>query len=240
MMASDVMTLTGVLVRRWPHCEPVDSEYIADLADVHADHAFAAVDSWYRDGERFAPSGAQIIGRIADLALDIPDWYRVVAELERRQRAAGHQSWTKDRVCPLGRCDGKGIVQSGDENTPKHEIVTSYCECRDQMQTEIASRQAAHPVVAAFIEEIGQREIHALLEGDRVAEAQIRTKYEAFVRNTRRSVVYHGIDPAGLPALQRLQHEREQGIGLMPGARRGQLQRPDVAGTLTNNTGESA
>lgn len=228
MIAADVKTLVAVILRRWPHADPVVSEYIADLADVHADHAFAALDAWYRDGERFAPSGAQIIGRIADLALDVPDWYAVVAELQRRVTAAGKQSWTRDRVCPLDRCDGRGLVIDDEARTSR------YCECRDQMQAEIAARQSAHPIVAAFIEEVGQREIHDVLDGDRTAQAQVRDKYLAFARNTRRSVVYTGIDTAGLPQLERLKTERELGIGLLPGARAAAgLRRPDTLAELT-------
>lgn len=206
MMASDAMTLVGVIQRRWTHSDPVDSEYIDELASVHADHAFAAVDSWYRDGERFAPSAGQIIGRIADLALDMPDWYVVVNELHHRQSAAGKQSWTNDRICPHGRCDGRGLVIDEEART------SSYCECREQLQAEIAARQTTHPVVAQFIAEIGQREIADVLLGDRTAEAQVRNKYEAFARNARRSIAYTGIDTAGLPALERLQQERERRI----------------------------
>jgi hypothetical protein len=210
MTATEIKLLVADIVDRWPHSKLAVAQYLSDLEPVRAEHAVAALDSLYRDGERFAPSGAQIIGRIADLALDVPAWGSVVGELHRRQTAAGKQSWTKDRTCPLGRCDGRGLVIDDEARTSR------YCECRDKMQAEIAARQTTHPVVASFLAEVGQRELVDVLAGDRTAEAQVRTKYEAYVRGVRRSVVYTGIDTAGLPALERLQREAAVRMGQLP------------------------
>ncbi len=75
---SEVAALVVDMAGRWPHQkaqlvgDDVVARYCDDLADLEAAHVKPAVESWYRDGHRFAPSGAQIIGHYAALVVDAP------------------------------------------------------------------------------------------------------------------------------------------------------------------------
>jgi hypothetical protein len=206
MNGADVRELVAAILDRWPHCRDKVhvAQYERDLAGVVPEHAVVAVETWYRDGERFAPSGADILGRVADLALDIPAWGAVTAELHRVHSDARGRSWTDGRTCPLGQCDGRGIVADDEARTSR------YCACREQMRAEQAALQAVHPIVAEFIATVGQRELAGVLDGDRTAEAQVREKWLAFARNVRRQVTYHGIPDHGLPGMRRLAIESAQ------------------------------
>jgi hypothetical protein len=196
MIPAQITQLLEDMLGRWPHSDVSSGatidRYTRDLAPVAAEHALAAVETIYRDGERFAPSGAAIVQRIADLALDAPDWGAVKVALVGARHAAP-AAWE----CPLGRCDGRGLIVDEDTRT------ASPCACRDAM---IAERRAGatlgHPLVAEFVRAIGPAELRDLQ--DRTAEAQVRTKWEAFVRATRRELTYQGVNPAGLPGVERV------------------------------------
>lgn len=81
------------IVRRvsanWPH-SPWPNATIAKVYDevreFPADQVLAAVEALYRDGERFAPSGGMILGKLADLTDDAPDWGEAWAVLRRALR----------------------------------------------------------------------------------------------------------------------------------------------------------
>lgn len=230
MTPAEVKKLVAKIIRRWPHSDmPPVEEYVADLEMVQAEHAHAAADTIYRDGEKFAPNGAQIIGRIADLALDAPPWGRVKAEIDRRRVAQGGAVWAlADRACPVDMCDGRGWLPE-DDDTPRHELVASPCPCRERIASDLAEAVGVHPLVVRFIEHVGRNEILAL-DGDRVAEAQVRDKYEQFIKNVRRGVVYTGVADAGLPGLQRLSLEAKAAAGQLGG---GQPQQEISSGGAT-------
>jgi hypothetical protein len=215
---AEVLELVASIVERWPHSPVAPDQYERDLTDLHAPYAHAAVDALYRDGERFAPNGGQIIRWIANAAIDAPPWGKVKAEIDRRRAGAGGARWSHDgRACPHGSCDGRGIVVDDDARTSR------YCTCRSLIRIEVAEASGMHPLVSQFVAEVGRQEI-AALDGNRTAEAQVRDKYEAFMANARRGVAYTGIPTAGLPALERLAREQAQRAGqLDPGEQRGGL-----------------
>lgn len=240
MTQGEVMKLTTDMAKRWPHSAanmPSDSEYFEALQRFNAHQVKATVEALDADGVRFAPRGSEIVRKLAELYVDAPDWYAVLSEARARKASSGHRALaTIDRVCPVNECDGSGFAGLDAEGnvirfweTFEKPEATRACRCREQLLREAAARQSAHPVVAMFLTQIDQREIADALNGNTYAEHSAKDKYEDYTNNLLQQLTYSGIDPAGLPGLVRRQSERV-----------GQLQRPDVAGTLTNNTGEPA
>jgi hypothetical protein len=230
MMRSDALKLYAWVMARYPHCGVTRQSFVEDLADVQPEHAWAAVKTLHRDGREFGPNGGKIVRQIVTLAVDTPEWYVVKAEIDRRRSRPGGAQWTlRDRPCPLGLCDGSGTIKPDDEDDrAKHELVARYCDCREQMLDELTGATGIHPLVNRFIQVVGRDEILAL-DGDRATEAQVRTKYEAFVADAEKAIAYIGIDTAGLSRLDRLQFERE---------RMSELKRPGMTGQITE--GEAA
>jgi hypothetical protein len=218
MTQGEVMTLTVEIRKRWPHGDmPSDDQYHHDLQAFGAHQVYAVVEAMDRDGNKFAPRGSEIIKRLAEIAVDAPDWYAVLSELRDRQAGGGLRAVLADRICPANQCNGSGITEldaAGNviftEEIGGKPDSSRPCICREQLVREVAQQRSAHPVVAMFLTHLDQREIADVLAGDRTAEAQTRTKYEDYVTNLHRSLAYSGIDPAGLPALERLQQERAQ------------------------------
>lgn len=227
MTPAETTRLVALITRRWPHSEiPGPDVYAEDLAAIDGDHARAAIDRMYRDGRQFAPNGGQIIDWIARAAIDAPDWGEVKAEIDRRRAAEGGARWVLDgRTCPEGLCDGRGLIVDEDARTSR------YCPCRQQMQIEMAAAAGTHPLVTLFILEVGRTEI-AALDGDRIAEAQVRDKWKAFIDRVRRGVAGSDLPTVGLPALERLQNEHHQRGELLGVAARAGLRRPDLRAQL--------
>jgi hypothetical protein len=218
MTQGEVMKIALEIRKRWPHGDmPSDDQYHHDLQGFSAHQVYAVVEAMDRDGVKFAPRGSEIIKRLAEIAVDAPDWYAVLSELRDRQAGGGLRAVVADRICPANQCDGSGTTElDADDNVIFSEEIggkpasSRPCVCREQLVREVARQRSVHAVVAMFLTHLDQREIADVLAGDRTAEAQTRAKYADYCANLRRSLAYTGIDPAGLPALERLQQEREQ------------------------------
>lgn len=211
MTEAEVSALVIDMAARWPHQkaqlvgDDVVKRYATDLAGLEPEPVGAAVESWYRDGQRFAPSGAQIIGHYAALVIDAPEWWQVKAALTGQASVPDGAPELPDD-CPYGVCDGDGWEVDVETNTASH------CRCRSGRLAIKRLRKGKHPMVAEFIAYVGASEIGDI-EGDRTAESQVREKYQAWVRGLLREATHQGIDTAGLPALERLQGRRGGQLG---------------------------
>lgn len=203
MIDHETTDLIANMMRKWPQSaqrlagEHVLGEYARALADVAPAHAGAAVESWARDGEKWPPSAGEILQRLADLILDPPDWGTVKAHLIGQAPVPAGAPKLPD-ACPYGECDGTGLVI-----VDWARCDSRPCRCRSERQAILRQRRGRHPLVVAFLQHVGTLEI-ADLQDDRTAEAQIRDKWLSFLRDVRREVAYHGLDTAGLPALERI------------------------------------
>lgn len=202
MIGHEITDLVADMMRKWPQAaqrlagEHVPGEYASTLADVRTEHARAAVEAWARDGEKWPPTAGEILQTLARLLLDPPDWGQVKAALTGQAPVPAGAPELPDE-CPYGECDGDGMVLDWDANEARP------CRCRPERQAILRQRRTRHPLVALFLAEVGSLEVADLLE-DRTAEAQCREKWLAFLRNVNREVAYHGLDPAGLPQLERI------------------------------------
>jgi len=235
MNGAEGLRIYAMVIKRWSHSKVVRDQMLDDLADIQFDHARVAVEMLYREGREHAPNGAQIRLRIVKAALNAPDWGTVKAEIDRRRRAVGGARWAHNIQCPYGSCDGTGLIAPDDnDDRPKHELTSRYCECREDLSTRIAELTGIHWMVDEFIRVVGRAEI-AALDGDRVAEAQVRTKWEAHVKRVQAGTVFHGLDTAGLPELEQLRRETAVRAGLMPTDQQG-LRKPSMRQALQTTT----
>ncbi len=76
-----------------------------------------------------------------------------------------------------------------------------------------AALERSHPAVRAFVATVGWQELGAAAADDRVAEAQLRTKYERHVTRRERDMTLLGIPAAGLPGLERIASSGPRRIG---------------------------
>jgi hypothetical protein len=89
----------------WPHARwPQESAalYFQDLKDLPADQVATAAEALYRDGRDFPPTGAQIRGKVLDLAADVPGfglvWDRLFRAASLFGQARGEEAleWLAD------------------------------------------------------------------------------------------------------------------------------------------------
>lgn len=209
MTKAETSSLVAEMMRKWPHAAErlagQDDGYAEALADIDAAHARAALEAWSRDGEKWPPSSGELRAKLVDLLLDVPEWWQVKAALTG-VTPVPEGAPEMPEECPYGDCDGDGWVVDVDTNT------ASPCRCRPERQAIRRARRAQHPLVAEFIRRVGSREVEDI-EGDRTAEAQVREKWVAFVTGARRHLTYQGIEPAGLPALERVASSKPRQLG---------------------------
>lgn len=202
MTRGEVLDLIADMVLRWPRDRTLDVHgtqelYVKHLADLDPEQVRAAVDAWYRDGEDWAPSPTDLVRRVAELAFDVPHWGQVKAAILGWDTPTAAEAPAGPADCPHGLCEGDGMVVDLNANT------TYRCRCWPERLAAKRARRTRHPLVAEFLQRTNPREFGDL-EADRIAEAQIRGKWDAFVRDVIREVTYRGINPAGLPALERI------------------------------------
>lgn len=184
------------MAANWPHRPLPDAaaaKMYADLKHLPVGQVLAGVETLYNDGREFPPNGAQIKAKVIELAFDMPAWADVKAELARPLEVNHAQPDT----CPAGECDGSGVVEIEATNSAKP------CACRAQRA------RPRHPLIVGFLETVGRDEFRDVLD-DRTAEAQVRVKWEAFVRSRQRDEAYAGLPDAGLPMLERVNREPRQ------------------------------
>lgn len=235
---------------RWPHGDiPGLERYDQPLAPFPTHQLQAVIDSMDRDGQKFAPRPTEIVAKLAKAFVDAPDWYAVLAELRDRQAGGGLRAVVAGRTCTAGgQCDGSGFVELDHEDNPIpvdsgiRPASSRRCQCHDQLLREAAQQRSTHPVVGMFLTRIDQREIADVLNGDRTAEAQMRTKYQQYVENLHRTLTHVGVDTADLAQFERLAGERPAVLEQLAAGREraGELKRPDMAGQLTTSDEERA
>lgn len=170
--------------------------YEHDLRDLDADAVTVAIAALDATGEfKQPPTAGQIRRKVAEMALDAPDWDTVRTSLvmwrrshEHRQEAA--ESWT----CPEGICDGTSYVP-----VPGVERHVRHCLCRPAYVRALRGWDALPDLVAEFLADghLEWGEIQRCLDlGDTTAESQIRTRWQQFAGRAVESRVLAAL-PAG-------------------------------------------
>jgi len=78
------------MVLRWPSVNwdaraeqgSIDQMF-KDLADLPGEQVDVAAEAWFREGNEWPPTAGQLRSRVAELALDAPDWTTVARELRK-------------------------------------------------------------------------------------------------------------------------------------------------------------
>lgn len=216
MNAVEFRPVAAAIQARWFAFEIPPSalaQYVVDLADLRSGDVAAAVDS-LGDRER-PPSPGQIRRRVVELQLDAPAWPEARAALARwRGRVDDRVDAIAGWVCPAGVCDGSGFaIEDRDARN---------CVCRPARQSQLRGLSDLPVLVAEFVGVDGQvsnGELDKLLEGDTQLDAQVRGRWEQFVRRIVDSRVF-----AALPA--------SDSMPRIEAARAEQLQREERGGGL--------
>lgn len=197
--------IAAAMQSRWFAFEIPDSalvQYVADLVDLRADDVAVAVAS-LGDRER-PPTSGQIRRRVVELQLDAPTWTEARAAIARwRAGSEARSVAASDWVCPAGMCDGSSFVI---EDTDARN-----CECRPLWLARLRGLAELPVLVAEFVGVDGQlanHEADALLEGDTTLEAQVRARWEQFVRRIVDSRMLAAL-PAG-DGLRRVEAARDE------------------------------
>jgi hypothetical protein len=191
MKASEWLKIVGAIADRWPHAslpESTVTQWGRDLADLPGVQVAAGLESLYRDGREFPPNAGQIRQRVAELAVAAPDWHEAHEALHRIARL---EEWTIGDSHEEER-DGVPVVIVDSEVRPRDDALA-----------------AAHPLVRAFYEAIGQAGVLAGTDGGN-DEARLRQKWEAFVKRATRREAYRGIPAGGLRELEAIEAEPRQ------------------------------
>ena len=78
--------VVALLAENWPHQlqpESALAKYRRDLDSFPASQVLVAIETFYRDGERFPPTGGVIRGRLADLITDAPEFFEALRLIRR-------------------------------------------------------------------------------------------------------------------------------------------------------------
>jgi hypothetical protein len=137
MTASEWLEITARMRAFWPRA-PLPDHTLAlwfdELRDHSADEVLAAVTTWHRDGQEWPPHSGQILGKLADLAMDARPFGEVWALVRQAVSSYGARSpraleWLESqdaRAAQLARDIGIRTIGAADEGDR-----TLFAQARD-------------------------------------------------------------------------------------------------------------
>lgn len=182
MNVNEWAQIAATIQARWPNVVLPDvtlQQWGEDLQDLPADQVAATVEVIYREGREFAPNGGIVRARLVELLLDPPEWGEVLEQLRAIQRT------------PEAKATGE-VIES-EEGADVGIVV--------RPRDDVLSR--THPMVVAFREHLATQ-VEAGISDDGSSEARLREKWVGFTRAAKQRGTYVGIEPADLPALERV------------------------------------
>jgi hypothetical protein len=199
MDAVEFRPIAAAIQSRW-HAFPIPpsalAQYVADLSDLAAGDVTDAVESLGNDGRDRPPTPGQVRRRVVELQLRAPAWPEARAALVAWRgrsgvRAAVVEAW----VCPAGLCDGSGFVV--DQNDARD------CSCRPARTATARGIGELATLLAEFVTErhVSPGELDKLTEGDTTLEAQVRARWEQFVRRIVDSRMLAALPDRGVDSL---------------------------------------
>lgn len=193
----------------WPQAEIPDATigaWYREVEDLPGEQVRAAIITFSRDGDEWPPSGGKIRKRVAQLALDIPDWGEVLEQLRLIQRT------------PAAMATGELIPQEGGAD------LAVIAHPRDGVIAH------THPMIVAFFLHLGSQIVAGVDPRDGGNEARLREKWFDFQRKAERRMSYLGLESGDLQALKRLarQGKKPRDAGSVFGAIAGEIARPQL------------
>lgn len=167
------------LLARWPH---------ATLSD-------ATLDAWYLDLEDLDPD--QVTTAIRALGRDGREF-------------APNGAQVRNKVIELG-VDAPEFAQVLVEL--RRLFAAGYCYPEGQGGPDAERRrellERRPPLVQAFVGYLGASQLREGMTGEGGDEARLRQKWDAFMCRGTRELAYRGLEPAGLPQLERIEASRD-------------------------------
>lgn len=167
------------------------AQYVADLNDLAIADIRVAVESFAASPK--PPTPGQLRHRVIELQLDAPEWPAARSAMLRWRAGAAARVEAAERwVCPAGICDGSGFSIDEAANDARD------CECRPALLAVRRGLGALPLLLAEFVttREVSNAELDRLLAGDTTLDAQVRSRWEAFVRRIVQSRMLAAL-PAG-------------------------------------------
>jgi hypothetical protein len=190
MEPEEWLEIAARISRIWPN-QPIQDDTAAEWYRLLADLDAAQVDSTISVlamTERFPPPAGVIRSKLAELALDAPEWGAVWAEIQAAIRAIGFYG-----VLAEGKLKGS-IQQPGGGYD---EFVWSS------------------PLVEELVRLVGWQELCTYdIEQERTFEAQVRNKYLSLAERAKQDKAWAGIPASGLPRLEATADRRRLSSGI--------------------------
>lgn len=98
MTRDDWDRIVTLLAADWPHQIPPDAaidKWFVDLEEYDAQQVYEAVEAFYREGDRYPPTGGQIIARIDAANREDPDYGKAWEQVHEALWKYAPYHWTK-------------------------------------------------------------------------------------------------------------------------------------------------
>jgi hypothetical protein len=180
--------------------------YAHELRDLSFEHVQSAVLALARDGERWMPYAGAIRRKVVVMQLDPPAWSVAISDLSRALREM--EMFKEPDECVVGNpeCHGGYIFEQGTYEMGERELhneTARPCACREVVR-EMRRPAWLHPLLREFMAHVTSSTVRdALASGDTTREAQLRNKYEAFIKDTVEQRLLVGLDAPGMRAVER-------------------------------------
>ena len=136
----------------------------------------------------------------------IDQMFTDLADLEVDHVAAGCEALYRDgrEFPPNGAQVRAKVVELGQDVPDWGEAAKVIRDCAGYLSRRDERLAPEHPLIAAFVRSVGWTEATHACSPDRMAEAQTRERWAAFVRQQKRDATYLGVPSVGLRQLERV------------------------------------
>jgi hypothetical protein len=220
MTGAEFERVVALLDAHWHQDDPPPTAweiYAHELRDLPFEHVQAAVLALAREGKRWMPYAGEIRRKVVLMELDAPSWADAIRSLSRALREI--EAFREPDTCVVGNPDCRGgyIFEAGSYEVGERELhneVARACACREVIR-EMRRPKWLHPLLREFMEHVTSSSVRdSLASGDTTREAQLRNKYEAFIKDAVEQRLLVGLDAPGLRAVERANRAVEPVPGL--------------------------
>lgn len=158
---------------------------------------------------------------LSDATLDA--WFLDLSDLDAHQVTTAVRALGRDgrEFAPNGAQIRNKVIELGVDAPEFAQVLVElrrlfaagYCYPEGQGGPDAERRrkllERRPPLVQAFVGYLGASQLREGMTGDGGDEARLREKWTAFMRRGTRELAYRGLEPAGLPQLERIEASRD-------------------------------